>query len=114
MSATTSSPIRGTQSFVGVMIDTWKRPSLTVIEIVWRAIAFIPVWIVGQRALGAPLSTLIPNTSEVAPPSPEQALRALHNFFSTIRALTNPHTLLTFAGLALFWVLIATIGRAII
>ncbi|MEO6924744.1 MAG: hypothetical protein ABI142_13030, partial [Bryocella sp.] len=57
---------------------------------------------------------LIPNTSEVAPPSPEQALRALHYFFSTIRALTNPHTLLTFAGLALFWIVIATIGRAII
>jgi hypothetical protein len=29
-------PIRGTQSFVGVMVEVWKRPSLTALEVLWR------------------------------------------------------------------------------
>ncbi len=29
-------PVRGTQSFVGVMAAVWKRPSLTALEIAWR------------------------------------------------------------------------------
>ena len=31
-----AAPVRGTQSFVGVMAAVWKRPSLTGLEIVWR------------------------------------------------------------------------------
>ena len=31
-----SAPLRGTQSFVGVMTAVWKRPSLTGLELVWR------------------------------------------------------------------------------
>jgi hypothetical protein len=33
-------PVRGTQSFVGVMSAVWKRPSLTGFEVLWR-------WLVG-------------------------------------------------------------------
>lgn len=40
-------PVRGTQSFVGVMAEVWKRPSLTGIEIAWR-------WV-----FGAPLLALL-------------------------------------------------------
>ncbi len=29
-------PVRGTQSFVGVMAEVWKRPSLTALEVSWR------------------------------------------------------------------------------
>jgi hypothetical protein len=36
-------PVRGTQSFVGVMAAVWKRPSLTGLEIAWR-------WIFGLLA----------------------------------------------------------------
>lgn len=38
-------PVRGTQSFVGVMAAVWKRPSLTGLEIAWR-------WIFGLLAFG--------------------------------------------------------------
>jgi hypothetical protein len=31
-----TAPVRGTQSFVGVMAAVWKRPSLTALEILWR------------------------------------------------------------------------------
>ena len=41
-------PVRGTQSFVGVMAAVWKRPSLTGLEIAWRwsfgVLAFAFVW----------------------------------------------------------------------
>jgi hypothetical protein len=35
--------VRGTQSFVGVMTQVWRRPSLTVREIAWRWLAGVPV-----------------------------------------------------------------------
>ena len=38
-------PVRGTQSFVGVMSLVWKRPSLTGLELLWR-------WSFGVVALG--------------------------------------------------------------
>lgn len=31
-----SAPLRGTQSFVGVIGEVWRRPSLTALEVVWR------------------------------------------------------------------------------
>lgn len=31
-----NAPVRGTQSFVGVMAAVWKRPSLTGLELTWR------------------------------------------------------------------------------
>jgi hypothetical protein len=42
-------PVRGTQSFVGVMSAVWKRPSLTGLEIAWRwsfgLLAFACIWL---------------------------------------------------------------------
>jgi len=39
---TTSTPIRGTQSFVRTLTLCWQRPSLTALEIAWRWIYGIP------------------------------------------------------------------------
>lgn len=39
-----ATPLRGTQSFVGVMAAMWKRPGLTALEVLWR-------WIVGAPLL---------------------------------------------------------------
>jgi hypothetical protein len=36
-------PVRGTQSFVGVMAAVWKRPLLTGFEVLWRWLVGIPV-----------------------------------------------------------------------
>ncbi len=48
-------PLRGTQSFVSVMAQVWKRPSLTALELVWRWGAGLPLllllWTVGAHAL---------------------------------------------------------------
>ena len=46
-------PIRGTQSFVGVMVEVWKRPSLTALEVLWRwcfgGLLFLVFWFAGGR-----------------------------------------------------------------
>lgn len=48
-------PLRGTQSFVGVMAEIWGRPGLTALEILWRWVAAGPalllLWWSGSRAL---------------------------------------------------------------
>ena len=48
-------PVRGTQSFVGVMAAVWKRPSLTGLELVWRwsfgLIAAVFTWFFGHDAV---------------------------------------------------------------
>jgi len=115
-----TAPIRGTQSFVGVMTAVWKRPALTGVELLWRIIAFLPVWFLGAVFLGSlgmdihfagAGSSAPPST---ATPSPEQAVNALQSFFTAIQSLTNPHTLLWLSAFALFWLVIATAGRSFI
>ena len=48
-------PLRGTQSFVGVMAQIWGRPGLTGLEILWRWLAAAPLlflaWRCGSHAL---------------------------------------------------------------
>ena len=36
-------PLRGTQSFVGVMAAIWKRPGLLALELLWRWTAAVPL-----------------------------------------------------------------------
>ncbi|SEG68823.1 hypothetical protein SAMN05421819_4282 [Bryocella elongata] len=50
--ASSKTPIRGTQSFVGVMSEVWKRPSLTAIEVLTRWIAWAPVLLLTGAFLG--------------------------------------------------------------
>ncbi len=50
-----NAPVRGTQSFVGVMAAVWKRPSLTGLELVWRwsfgLIAAALIWFFAHDAV---------------------------------------------------------------
>ncbi len=66
-------PVRGTQSFVGVMARIWKRPGLTGIEVLWRWLAGVPLlwlaWHVLSGALAAvPLDTVGLQTMTVFQP----------------------------------------------
>ena len=54
-------PLRGTQSFVSVMAQIWKRPGLLAVEVLWRWIAGLPLllllWMEASRALrGVPFA----------------------------------------------------------
>lgn len=50
-----NAPVRGTQSFVGVMAAAWKRPSLTGLELAWRwsfgLIAAAVIWFFAHDAV---------------------------------------------------------------
>jgi hypothetical protein len=112
-----TTPIRGTQSFVGVMTEIWKRPSLIATELLWRAVAFVPILApitICLTTLGiAPHWTTGPAAS-TPPPSPEQALAILESTIAAFAALMHPRFLLIVTAAMFVWIAIATIGRAII
>ncbi len=47
-------PVRGTQSLVGVMGAVWKQPSLTALEVGWRWLAALPLlWLLWRNSAAA-------------------------------------------------------------
>ncbi len=72
-------PLRGTQSLVGVMSFVWKHPSLTAFELLWRWLAAAPLLYIAWRTL-APSITAIPLDTD-----------ALENltFFDPVRSTTT-------------------------
>ena len=57
-----SVPVRGTQSFVGVLAATRKRPALTALEIAWRWSLGIPVLLLTYVKLVAALNQVTAGT----------------------------------------------------
>jgi hypothetical protein len=45
-------PVRGTQTFVGVMSAVWARPSLMGLEVAWRWVAGALLLVMGMNAFG--------------------------------------------------------------
>jgi hypothetical protein len=104
---TRHAPIRGTQSFVGVMGEVWRRPALTGRELLWRAIAFAPATFLLLR-----MHLQLP--TDPAPPSAEQALAMLTSIEAFFSSLANVRTISLLLGLGVFWIAVATAGRAVI
>ena len=112
-----SAPLRGTQSFVGVMAEVFKRPGLTAIEVLWRCVAWSPVFLfvtVGLGSLGINIEFHPEVLSSVTVFKPIEAVAALQAFFSVLKPLENPHLLGWFATLAVVWIAASTFGRAFI
>jgi hypothetical protein len=112
-----SAPLRGTQSFVGVMAEVFKRPGLTAIELLWRCVAWAPVFLlvaVGLGSLGINIEFHPELLSSVTVFKPIEAVAALQAFFSVLKPLENPHLLGWLAALAVVWIAASTFGRALI
>lgn len=92
-------PVRGTQSFVGVMSEVWRKPSLTGIEIAFRWVACAPLlvyaWLHGGSAAAA---------------DPGRAFESLQNALRSGIHESGP-TLLALAGFLVWWSLFSTISR---
>lgn len=58
-----NTPLRGTQSLVGVMSFVFKHPSLTVLELLWRWLAAAPLLYLAWRALAPTLEAIPLNTT---------------------------------------------------
>ena len=110
-------PLRGTQSFVGVMAEIWGRPGLTATEILWRWLAGVPMlllaWWCGSHALrGVPWHESALEAMTVFKPS-----EAADVMMQQLR-ITSPHVLPVarwWVPLALIlWSAAATLGKTAI
>ena len=110
-------PLRGTQSFVSVMVQIWKRPGLTGIELLWRWAAGMPLlwllWHEGTKALrGVPFD--VPALEAMTVFKPTEAIATVSHQL----ALTLP-PLLPIARwwlplAVLVWAVASAFGRTVI
>ena len=110
-------PLRGTQTLVGQMGWVFERPSLTAIEVVWRWLFGVPLfllcWIESQKIFAA----VPPESAGLTALDPQNPWVAAVQL-SSAWALYQPHLMVIFrwllpvAGLA--WVVVSGLGRSFI
>jgi hypothetical protein len=121
-------PVRGTQSFVGVMGEVWRRPSLAAMEIAWRWLAgLLALFILAPVVLGS-LGMEIHFAGGAAPIAPPNfaAIQGITIFKPVIAIQTLQASLAPFLSAAspflqrevplafLLWNLIAAFGRTLV
>jgi hypothetical protein len=123
-----ATPIRGTQSFVGIMGQVWRRPSLTALEIAWRGVAAAIVLFIAAPIVLGSLGMDIHLTRSTTPITPPNfsSLQSITVFQPVIAAQTIQATFVPFFSAAspllrwilpsaiLAWLLIAAFGRTIV
>jgi hypothetical protein len=119
-------PIRGTQSFVNIMGQVWRRPSLATLEITWRwlpfiallIIAYITAVILGSAGVDAHLTgwSAIDTASvqQLTVFKPVIAINTLSELAGTQLAPFIPLLRWLIPILLFLWLIIAAIGRTIV
>jgi hypothetical protein len=99
------------------MAATWKRPSLGAIELVWRFVAWSPLFLLvlwGLPRMGIDIKF---NTALLGPVSafhPVVAVAALREFFSVLKPLETTRLIGWVVALVVVWLLASTVGRAMV
>jgi hypothetical protein len=110
-------PVRGAQSFVGIMAHVWKHPACTALEIVWRWIAGVLFLVSITHRLGADIGARLSAASVLLQAQTVfQPVAAVQAIWTTLIALIEPAwpTLRwTLPLAAIFWLALAAIGRTI-
>jgi hypothetical protein len=121
-----ATPVRGTQSFVGVMGQVWRRPSLAGLEIAWRwlpgvvCVLLFPVRGVLVGSLGMDIHFAPMLQSEVALFQsmsifhPAEPLRAMSGGLIEIWNTLAPVTRWLAPLLFVLWNLLAAFGRTLV
>ncbi|UWZ83251.1 hypothetical protein [Occallatibacter riparius] len=113
----TRSPVRGTQSIVGQMGWVFARPSLTVIEVVWRWLVGAPILFVCWVQLQKIVAELPPETTGL------NALDITNPWVSALKLavawdMYRPHLVMVLRWLvpaaAIAWIVVSGIGRNIV
>jgi hypothetical protein len=110
-------PIRGTQSFVGVMTAIWRRPSLTALEIFWRwavgaPIVALAVWrgLLASRTVTVDMTALQAMTVF----QPVAAFHTIDVAMAAILPAVKPIAIWLLPLAAIAWVLTAAFGRTLV
>ena len=109
-------PVRGTQSFVRILSDCWRRPRLLVLEVLWRWVVAIPLtcvlaWQLWHIYAGNAAQLAATGIFDSSLADPMRAAVAL----SDIYAILAPPILRLLAWLApiaiVIWATVSGIGR---
>lgn len=109
--------VRGTQSFVNVMSEVWRRPSLAALEIVWRWVVGAPILALAVFESVRVLHGISLNTTELEAMTVFQPVAAFRTIDATMAAIlptTKPIALRLLPLAAAAWLLAAAFGRTVV
>lgn len=107
-------PLRGTQSLVGVMGFVWRHPALTLLELLWRWIAAAPLFWLGWHALAPAFAPIPVDQAALDTMTFLEPVRSARVLSQQLSPFVPPllHTLRWLGPLALIvWSVAATLGR---
>jgi hypothetical protein len=110
-------PVRGTQSFVGVMTEVWGRPSLTGLEIWWRWVVGVVVLFLAEIAFGGYGVEFGVDTSALRNASVFQPVAAIQSLDAVGRSLwqyAGPMLRWLAPLVIVLWMVVAAVGRTIV
>jgi hypothetical protein len=107
-------PIRGTQSFVGVMTEVWRRPSLTGLEILWRWVAGAPILALAAWRIQVASPTVHVNTGALQAMTvfkPVEAFATMHDAWAAVMPAARPVVMWLLPLAGVLWLVVAAVGR---
>ncbi len=107
-------PVRGAQSFVGVMTEVWQRPSLTGLEILWRWAAGAPVLALVAWRIQVALPTVHVDTAALGAMTvfkPVAAFATMHDAWAAVMPAVKPVAMWLVPLAAVLWLLVSAVGR---
>lgn len=110
-------PIRGTQSFVGVMTAVWRRPSLSGLEILWRWAVGAPILVLAAAEAVLVSRSVSVDTAALEAMTvfkPVAAFDAMGAAMAAILPAAKPVVLWLFPVAAVVWLLAAALGRSVV
>ncbi|QNI38647.1 hypothetical protein H7846_14145 [Edaphobacter sp. 4G125] len=109
--------VRGTQSFVHTLSECWSRPSLTLLEVLWRWIYGIPALLLVWHVAKGILSTVSLNTAALKTMTVTDPLQASETLAEAMAVLLPPVSRVAIWLVPLLlvtWVIWSSIGRTIV
>ena len=110
-------PVRGTQSFVGVMTAVWGRPSLAGLEIAWRwAVGAIALYgaSVGLGSYGVDVHVNTEGLQNLSAFQPIAAISSLQTLAHSIGAYTVPTLRWLVPLVVVLWLVVAALARTVV
>jgi hypothetical protein len=110
-------PVRGTQSFVGVMTAVWERPSLTGLEIGWRwlvgaVVLYVAAVMMGKAGVDVHVDALgLQNLSVFQPVA---AIAGVHALIGSILVHTVPMLRWMLPLAIVLWAVVSAFGRTMV